>query len=64
MSGFETILKIRETNNKIPILANTAGTCRNCDINIQLQCGCNDCIIKPFDENTFMNKVNKFLNVN
>ena len=24
MSGFETILKIRETNNKIPILANTA----------------------------------------
>jgi CheY-like chemotaxis protein len=60
MDGFEAAKKIRETNSKIPIIAQTAYAFSS-DREKALEAGCNDYISKPIDKNELIKLLAKYL---
>ena len=61
MDGYETTRKIREMNQHVPIIAQTAHHYENSEEK-SLEAGCNDFITKPIDMKSFMKVVSKYLN--
>ena len=59
-SGLDLTRKIREHNNTIPIIAQTAYAMSD-DRNKCLEAGCNDYLAKPIDMDTFFVKIKKFI---
>lgn len=59
MSGFEALQKIRENDEKLPIIAQTAYAMAGDKERIILA-GCNDYISKPIKENVLFDKINAF----
>jgi FOG: CheY-like receiver len=57
MSGFEAVRKIRENDDKLPIIAQTAYAMAGDKERIILA-GCNDYIAKPIKENVLFDKIN------
>ncbi|HBX49943.1 MAG: hypothetical protein A2275_04250 [Bacteroidetes bacterium RIFOXYA12_FULL_35_11] len=60
MNGIETTKKIRESNNKIPIIAQTAYAFSE-DKELCLSAGCNDCLSKPIKPDVFYQTLAKYL---
>lgn len=58
--GYQTCREIRETNTRIPIIAQTAYALSE-DRSKALQSGCNDYISKPLDPIELMEKIEKLL---
>jgi CheY-like chemotaxis protein len=56
MSGYEAVRKIRESNTRIPIIAQTAYAMVD-DKDKILAVGCNDYIIKPIMEDVLLSKI-------
>ena len=52
--------KIRESNNKIPIIAQTAYAFSE-DKELCLSAGCNDCLSKPIKPDVFYQTLAKYL---
>jgi CheY-like chemotaxis protein len=60
MSGYEAVIKIREENKKIPIIAQTAHAMAGDKENI-LAAGCNEYLAKPITEADLLNTIRKYL---
>jgi CheY-like chemotaxis protein len=60
LSGYEAVAKLRESNLKIPIIAQTAFTMTG-DRDKILQSGCTDYIAKPIEESALLRKMGKYL---
>jgi CheY-like chemotaxis protein len=60
MSGLEAIIKIREFNRDIPIIAQTAYAMQGDEKKIIVS-GCNDYISKPIEEEALIEKLKKYL---
>jgi len=61
MTGYEAVIKIRESNKKIPIIAQTAYAMLG-DKDKILEVGCNDYIAKPIIEDVLLNKILEVFN--
>ncbi len=61
MDGYETIHAIRNFNNEVPIIAQSAYA-MNEEIQKCLELGCNDYITKPIIAREFINCIGKYLN--
>ncbi len=60
MDGFEATRKMREINNKIPIIAYTAYAYEGVSEKILLA-GANECLLKPFANKKLLNTIRKYL---
>lgn len=60
MTGYEAVKIIRETDSKIPIIAQTAYAMVGDDEKI-LEVGCNEYLPKPIDEESLVKTVTKYL---
>ncbi len=58
MDGYTAVKLIRETNQNIPIIAQTA---YSDDYEEALKCGCTDYIAKPFDKKNLLKKIKELL---
>jgi hypothetical protein len=58
MDGYSAIRLIRETNQSLPIIAQTAYAE---DMKRAMECGCNGFISKPFDKKHLLNILGKFI---
>ena len=54
------ILKSNQETNDIPVIALTAHTMKEMK-ELFLKVGCDDFVAKPFDQDTLLNKMNKWL---
>ena len=61
MTGFEATIKIRESNQEIPIIAQTAYAMIG-DKDKIMAIGCNDYISKPIIEEILIDKIKKIFN--
>jgi CheY-like chemotaxis protein len=61
INGLEVVRKIRETNQKVVIIAQTAYAMTD-DRQKALEAGCNDYIAKPIKTKVFLKKINEFCN--
>jgi CheY-like chemotaxis protein len=61
MSGFEATRLIREFNNEVPIVAQTAYAMVG-DRKKSIDAGCDDYISKPIRRKVFLSVISKFLN--
>lgn len=61
MDGYEVLEKLRQTNNKLPIIAQTAYAMPS-DRKKIFDLGCNDYIAKPITEEILIDKMSTFLN--
>ncbi|WP_297091033.1 ATP-binding protein [uncultured Draconibacterium sp.] len=59
MDGIEATRRIRELNNTIPIIAQTAFALSG-DKELALEAGCNDYLAKPIKRNELQNKISQF----
>ncbi len=59
MSGIEATIKIRESNYKIPIIAQTANYIDDCGFKY-FKSGVNDLLTKPIQEKVLKSKIEKF----
>jgi len=60
MSGYDAIIKIREFNKKIPIIAQTAYAMDG-DEQKYLKIGCNEYLSKPLQKDLLINTIKKYL---
>lgn len=60
MDGYEIVEKIREIDNEIPIIAQTAYALSD-DEEILLSIGCTEYISKPIQENKLLNIISKHI---
>ena len=60
MDGVETTRKIRETNQNIPIVVQTAYASAANELTY-LEMGCNDYIAKPINKKEFLEKITRFI---
>ena len=60
MNGFELATEIKQINNKVPFLFLTAKSLRE-DILTGYKCGADDYILKPFDSELLIFKINAIL---
>ena len=60
MNGYEVTRKIREVNNKVPIIANTAFAMIG-EEEKALKAGCNAYISKPTDRNLLLDTINSLI---
>jgi two-component system sensor histidine kinase/response regulator len=60
MDGFEATRLIREFNQKVPVIAQTAFVLEN-ELSKCIDAGCNDQITKPIDIKEFFEKLDKYL---
>lgn len=60
MSGFEAVIKIRETDQLLPIIAQTAYTMLG-DKERILEVGCTDYIPKPYSEKVILGVLSKYM---
>jgi len=61
MSGYEATRRIREFNNNIPIIAQTAYASDQ-DKEKAFACGCTDYLSKPFRKDELLAKINRYFN--
>jgi CheY-like chemotaxis protein len=59
MNGLEAARQIREFNNKVPIIAQTANALKG-DKELALEAGCSDYISKPVESTELLRIVNQF----
>ncbi|HCE56556.1 MAG TPA: hybrid sensor histidine kinase/response regulator, partial [Prolixibacteraceae bacterium] len=60
MDGYQATRKIRETNNKVHIIAQTAFALAG-DREKAMDAGCNDYIAKPINKKNLLQKINEFV---
>jgi CheY-like chemotaxis protein len=61
ISGNETTIKIKEYNNQIPVIAQTAHAMKE-DLKKSMNAGCDDYVTKPINSEVLLKKIENHIN--